>query len=311
MGGCLNPRRTSISLDKLPHNSETNDDLEDCSDDISDCSICSDHDKSHLVFPSSDKPTSMPSESVSPVIMYLASANAILFSNSGLFSSVVASSSAATSLSSFYMCQPTLTEITPQLFLGSFENAKNEKELLANGITHIITLIGPKHQIKGIKQKHCPMNDSGQSDLGRIMNTLSPFIEESQKIGNVLFVHCLLGQNRSATVVIAILMSHGKTLCEAFKMVKIKRQLVQINERYAKQLARIESKLFGQISVPSNWMEIRSVDVETGKVVFCGENVGKSLTILGSSSSDGRSINDVQRTPKSQKNFLKATGGHN
>jgi len=316
MGACLNFRRTTISLDTLPHPSETDADLENWSEDISYTSIFSGQDKSYLVLPKSDKSTSMTSETVSQIIKYFASKNVILFNGSGLFSSAAASSD-LTSRSSFFMHQPTLTEITPLLFLGSFENAKNEQELLANGITHIITVIGPKNPIKGIKHKHCPMNDSGKSDLGRIMITLSPFILESQQPGNKLFVHCLLGQNRSASVVIAILMSQGKTLCEAFKMVKIRRQLVQINERYAKQLARMEFKLFGEISVPNNWMEIRSVDMETGKVVFCGENVDTPFsTIFGSASSDGKStIYDLQKNltahPQYQNNFRVATGGKN
>jgi len=99
-----------------------------------------------------------------------------------------------------------ITEVTSQIFLGSFENAKDEKILKELGITHIISLIGPKHPVEGIKHEHKPMSDYGRTDLKQVVKTLWPFIIESQKVFNKLFVHCQSGQNRSATLVIAILM---------------------------------------------------------------------------------------------------------
>jgi len=171
------------------------------------------------------------------------------------------------------MANPTLTEVTPQLFFGSFEDAKNEKELRSRAITHIISLIGPKHLIAGIAHKHHPMHDMGNTDLENIINHLWTFVEQSQRPGKALFVHCMWGQNRSATIMIVILMRlHGWSLKEAFKFLKSKRPLVQINERYAKQLTKIEQELYGCTSVSKNWMEIRYVDMDTGKVVFVGDS---------------------------------------
>jgi len=171
------------------------------------------------------------------------------------------------------MANPPITEVTPQLFLGSFEDARNELGLRLRAITHTISLIGPKHITAGIEHKHYPMNDQGKTDLEKIIDNLWTFVEQSQQPGSALFVHCMLGQNRSATVVIAILMRlKGWSLQEAFKIVKLKRPLVQINENYAKQLSQMEEELHGCISVAQNWMEIRFADMESGNVLFFGDS---------------------------------------
>jgi len=171
------------------------------------------------------------------------------------------------------MANPPITEVTPQLFFGSFEDAMNEVELQSRAITHTISLIGPKHQIAGMEQKHYPMNDMGKTDLGKIIDNLWTFVQQSQRPGNALFVHCMSGQNRSASIVVAILMRlKGWSLQEAFKIVKMKRPLVQINENYAKQLSQMEEELYGYTSVAKNWMEIRFADMESGKVLFFGDS---------------------------------------
>lgn len=171
------------------------------------------------------------------------------------------------------MANPPITEVTPQMFFGSFEDARNEVELLLRAITHTISLIGPKHLIAGIEHEHYPMNDQGKTDLAKIIDNLWTFVEQSQRPGNALFVHCMFGQNRSATIVIAILMRlKGWSLQEAFEIVKSKRPLVQINKNYAKQLLQMEEELHGYTSVAKNWMEIRFADMESGKVLFFGDS---------------------------------------
>jgi len=175
-----------------------------------------------------------------------------------------------------------VTEVTAQLFFGSLEDASNEQKLLELGITHIVSLIGPKHSIEGIKLKHRPMSDHGQTDLKKVITMLWPFIVESQEVGNKLFVHCQSGQNRSATVVLAILMklkNKPSRLNELYTMVKKKRPIIQINQKYARQLCEMESELFGRISVPKNWMAICAYNMETGTVRFNDEIPSKPFSM--------------------------------
>jgi len=171
-------------------------------------------------------------------------------------------------------CNLPLTEVTPQLFLGTLENAMNEGELRANGVTHIISVIRTLYPIAGIKYKHAPMKDFGQTDLQWVMTTFWQFIEKSQEPGKALFVHGLTGHNRSATLIIAILMrSHGKRLYEAFKTLKVKRPNIRIGERYGRQLVSMELVLFGRISVPDDWVHIDSFEMETRELMGGGGNI--------------------------------------
>jgi len=192
---------------------------------------------------------------------------------------------------SFSVIHIPLTEITPQICLGSVEDARNEIELRERKITHIISLIGPYYLFEGIRHEHSPMNDNGKSDLKRVIESLWPFIQESQKPHNALFVHCMSGQNRSATLVIAILMKiKRKALRDAFRMVKKKRPIVQINALYAKQLTKLELELFGQNTVPKNWMVITSVNIESGSVVFCGGDLSSLSTERSANSAPNNNI---------------------
>jgi len=169
---------------------------------------------------------------------------------------------------------PPITEVTSQLYFGSYEDAKNVEELRSLAITHILTLIGKKNAIAGIKHMQKPMHDLGRTDLRFLINNIWTFVEESQLPGNALFLHCMLGQNRSATVMIAILMKlHGQSLEEAFKRIKNKRPIVQINAVYAEQLSKLEHELHGRKSVSNNWMEIRRANMATGSVAFFGDSM--------------------------------------
>jgi len=173
-----------------------------------------------------------------------------------------------------------ITEVTSQLYLGSYEDAKNVEELRSRAITHTLTLIGKKHVIAGIKHMQKPMHDWGKTDLQILINNIWTFVVESQRPGNKLFVHCMLGQNRSATIMIVILMKlHGESLEEAFKIIKKKRPIVQINTEYAKQLSKMEQELHGRKSVTNNWMEIRRANMATGSVAFFGDSMMNVQTV--------------------------------
>jgi len=169
---------------------------------------------------------------------------------------------------------PPMTKVLPRLYVGTFDDANNEKELSAKGITHILSLIGHKSSVKWVKHKQMAMNDYGKTDLKGVLKEVLVFMEEGQKDGNNLLVHCQSGQNRSATVVIAFLMmSCQKTLFLSHKELKNLRPVVQINVEYAKQLLELEKELFKENSLPSNWMERGSFDHTKLEVKYRYENM--------------------------------------
>jgi len=162
-----------------------------------------------------------------------------------------------------------MAQIRERLYLGNIDDALNEEELKANGITHILSVTQAKSSVAFVKHEHIVMHDKGHTEIGKVLETAIPFIEEGQENGNTILVHCKAGQNRSATVLIAYLMKkHGKNLYEAHKEVKTKRPLVQINRGYAEQLLKLEKEIYGKNSLPEDWMVQEPVNMKTYEVKF-------------------------------------------
>jgi len=110
--------------------------------------------------------------------------------------------------------------------------------------------------------------------LETVLDMVYPFMELAQQPEKKLFVYCKLGQNRSPTVVISFLMKNkGQTLYEAHKMLKKQRPLVQINRSYAKMLLRLERELYGETSLPDDWMELDDCNLRNGLPCFKSEHL--------------------------------------
>jgi len=167
-----------------------------------------------------------------------------------------------------------MTKVLPNMYIGSYENAMEEKVLKANGITHILSLIGRNWPSDLVKQKNISMHDLGRTNLKGVLEKVSKFMELGQEEESKILVHCHSGQNRSATVVIAHLMTyHNETLYRAHKRVKRLRPVVQINAGYAKQLLALEKEIFNRNTLPSDWMERKEVNMATGEVTYKHENM--------------------------------------
>jgi len=170
-----------------------------------------------------------------------------------------------------------MTKILPHMYIGSYDNAMDELELKAKGITHILSLMGRNWPLDFVEQQVISMHDRGRTNLKGVLEKISKFMELGQEDDNNILVHCQSGQNRSATVVIAyLLIYHNWTLYRAHKRLKMLRPLVQINEGYAKQLLALEKEIFGKNSLPSDWMERGEVNITTGEVAYKHENMNST-----------------------------------
>jgi len=173
-----------------------------------------------------------------------------------------------------YTPYPITEVIAGKLYVGSENNAFNEEQLLALGITHVLSVSNSINQIQGIEHQHFVMNDMGRTELDHVLDTVYPFMERAQQAEKKLFVHCTLGQNRSPTVVIAFLMKNkGLTLYEAHKMLRKQRPLVQIHHNYAKMLLSLEKKLYNETSLPDDWMEPDGCCLQTGLPYYKSEDL--------------------------------------
>lgn len=134
-------------------------------------------------------------------------------------------------------------EILPRLYLGDINTALNREELIRLGITDMITVevkpIAPE-LLPSTIQRYLYINvmDHSKQDLLSHFATSNEFIETALKNStNKVYVHCVAGVSRSATLVISFVM---KTRCMSFQeardLVVQKRRVVDPNEGFVCQL---------------------------------------------------------------------------
>jgi len=187
-----------------------------------------------------------------------------------LFCSSRASGMKAYSSWSSRTFEPTpLTQVLPQLYLGTEQDAQQVEKLLGLGITHIISIVGGG-RYKDFYPKHMyiPLRDNGSSDLLEKLDDAFDFVMESQQPGNKLFIHCQLGQNRSASFVIGFLMkSKNISLHEAYTFLKERRELIHPHKKYIEQLRELDFKLHKVYSTPGSFLDIALCSKEDIKIM--------------------------------------------
>jgi len=135
------------------------------------------------------------------------------------------------------------------LFLGSYENAKTDKQLSSLGITHILNMadeLENPHAAEKYVYRKMGVNDTREDDIKQhIMQAIS-FINESRASSpsSRILVHCAMGISRSSAIVIAWLMVENKWTYEQSKLyVKSLRSSIKPNEGFVKQLLVFEKEL--------------------------------------------------------------------
>lgn len=145
-----------------------------------------------------------------------------------------------------------MPEILPHLHLGTQKESRNEVQLLANGITHLLCVAGSFRFPTNpeLKHLHVPLSDEGDSELSPTFSRCFDFIEDSLTRGGKTFLFCRQAQNRSPSIVIAYLMTrYQKTLMESYLIVQNKKSDIAPHENYFRQLQLLDQELFGQISM--------------------------------------------------------------
>lgn len=136
-----------------------------------------------------------------------------------------------------------INEITPRLYLGNNESAKNKEMLLQMEITHILVVGFYLHEYypDTFTYKTIEIEDNEKEQIIPLLIPAFEFIERAEKC----LVHCRAGISRSSSIVIAYIMFVGKlSYEEARKYVRSKRSEIEPNENFEGQL-----KNFGDILV--------------------------------------------------------------
>jgi protein-tyrosine phosphatase len=161
-------------------------------------------------------------------------------------------------------------EILPNLYLGSAKASKDLDGLSSLGITHILNIAGRQHfpssfvyKKSFFKDKDSQINAISSTELNGKEEEEEEVEEESQilnqaqlidifewmdvqlkeKKKNKIFVHCMAGISRSASIVIGYLVwSKRFTIPQAYSHVKNIRS--RIRPRFLKQLTPMEAKVW-------------------------------------------------------------------
>jgi protein tyrosine phosphatase len=115
-----------------------------------------------------------------------------------------------------------VTEILPGLWLGNEAASKNDRFFKTYNITAVVNATKqiPCHFAnKGVKYYRVPVNDPGgghpitqkdQQIMLKYIESAVAFIRENRERGQNVLVHCHAGAQRSAAIVAAYIMTHGK-----------------------------------------------------------------------------------------------------
>eukprot|EP00427_Karlodinium_veneficum_P016713 CAMPEP_0169141154 /NCGR_PEP_ID=MMETSP1015-20121227/44123_1 /TAXON_ID=342587 /ORGANISM="Karlodinium micrum, Strain CCMP2283" /LENGTH=229 /DNA_ID=CAMNT_0009207451 /DNA_START=48 /DNA_END=737 /DNA_ORIENTATION=+ len=140
-------------------------------------------------------------------------------------------------------------QILQRLYLGDRSDGQCEWLIRQLGITHVLNVHNscrfPSDDC-GYEYLHEPLSDFGDQDLLEFLPKVFPFMTAGMTSGKVL-VHCQMGVNRSASVVICYLMMHQNfTLRRAYLHTQAMRPRISPHELYFEQLQALEQHLFGK-----------------------------------------------------------------
>ena|SRR3990167_5110233 len=147
------------------------------------------------------------------------------------------------------------TEIRNFIFLGNAYDSENLEALNAHNITHILNVADDvDNSFPGVFS-YCNLHvaDLGtDAGISRVFAKATLFVQSALKENpsSKVLVHCAHGANRSATVVIALLMQlENLTLREAWIQVRRRRRFVSPLKDNQQELAKFEIQLHGKNSL--------------------------------------------------------------
>ena len=132
-----------------------------------------------------------------------------------------------------------IDHIIDNIYLGDFRTADNLDILKEHNITHIINCAFnlPNKYPEQITYKRLELRDETDQPIIEKLEEAYQFIKENKDKN--IFVHCVFGKSRSASVVIFYIMKEKKlNFNEAKNFVKNIRQIVEPNSGFENELNR-------------------------------------------------------------------------
>lgn len=142
------------------------------------------------------------------------------------------------------------------MYLGSDTVAQNYQLLQENGISHVINCAadysGNYHEDKGLKYLSFHLKDHTRENIESCFYRAIEFITEAKQQGGRVFVHCVQGISRSATIILSYMIFTSKIhFEEGLKFVREKRQIANPNMNFMAQLIWFHKRLYSDYdSIP-------------------------------------------------------------
>jgi dual specificity phosphatase 12 len=142
----------------------------------------------------------------------------------------------------------TIDYIVDNIYLGDWRAAENLDTLKQHGITHIINcaaFLPEKYQTE-FEYLSLHLNDDHKQNLSDAIKLSNDYIKKindsKTNTEAKIFVHCIKGKSRSASIVIAYLMiNKNMGYKEALQFVVNKRAIAKPNKFFEEQLISLES----------------------------------------------------------------------
>ncbi|KAG8188940.1 hypothetical protein JTE90_014992 [Oedothorax gibbosus] len=135
-----------------------------------------------------------------------------------------------------------MNKVLPGLYVGNFRDAKDQDQLRANNITHIISIHDNAKRVHDDKEYLCiQAADTPGQNLAQFFSRCNDFIHRARAQGGGVLIHCLAGVSRSVTIAAAYLMSVTSLNCkDSLKVLRGARSIANPNCGFQKQLHQYE-----------------------------------------------------------------------
>ncbi len=165
---------------------------------------------------------------------------------------------------------PNADAITPQLVVGGFIDREDWRQLVAEGVSVVVSLQAERHDeaVFGNLQPdgylRLPTTDFSPPSVAQLRMGAA-FVDEAIRAGKIVLIHCHAGIGRSAMQCSAYLIYSGMDIDEAWQLLASKRPIVYLNQRQRARLEEFAAMLAAErtaTSVPADGLEIDTRVVE-------------------------------------------------
>ena len=138
------------------------------------------------------------------------------------------------------------SKIFSWLYLGSYQNACNSKDLKDLKINYILNCAAEceNKNFPEINYFQAKISDLPNFNISIFFKKTNSFINKAKLSGKNILIHCQLGISRSTTCLIAYMIKYmGYTTVSALQFVKSKRPHIMPNFGFLQQLKNYEEKI--------------------------------------------------------------------